>query len=127
MNQLQPIPQTYQHLLILADANTLPPHGLDVLQTAENLMLNLENDLDAESSTLLDREGLVLELFERTRGRQLNHDVVPAFHLQGEGLDDALPRVIRVAEGRAGVQSQGSFPAVQGFVVLVLRWDMLLA
>lgn len=85
-------------------------------------MLDLEHDFDAKSGTLLDREWLVLELFERTRSRQLDHDVGPAFHLQGEGLDDALPRVIWIAEGRAGVQSQGSFPAVQGFVVLVLKW-----
>lgn len=59
--------QTYQHLLILADTDTLPSHGLDVLQTAQNLMLDLEDDLDAESGSLLDRERLVLELFERTR------------------------------------------------------------
>lgn len=82
-------------------------------------MLDLENDLDSESGTLLDREGLVLQLVERAGGRQLDHDVRTPLDLQRQGLDNALPRVVGVADGSAGVQSQGGLPAVQGLVVLV--------
>lgn len=52
--------RTHQHLLILANTNALPLNDLEILQTAEDLMLDLEYGLDAEIGPLLDRERLVL-------------------------------------------------------------------
>jgi len=58
-----------KHFLILAHANTLALNGMNVFQTAENLMVDLESHLDLELGTFLDGEGLVLEGFYGFRGR----------------------------------------------------------
>lgn len=75
-------------------------------------MLDLENGLNPEISTLLDRKRLVLEPIKRARGGQVDDDIVAPRHLQREGLDDAFPGVVGVADGSASVQTQGGLPAV---------------
>lgn len=81
--------------------------------------MHLELDLDAEGRSLLDCKWLFLERLEGTGRRQLNHHVGTALDLQGEGLDDAFSGVVGVADRVAGVEAEGGFPAVQGFVILV--------
>lgn len=51
---------TYQHFLILAHANTLPLHNLDIMQTAQDLMLYLELRAHGELCALLDLKRLIL-------------------------------------------------------------------
>jgi len=84
-------------------------------------MVHLEDDLDPESSTLLDRKRLVLETLQSAGGGEVNKDVGAAFDFESERLDDAFAGVVGIANGVAGVQTQRGFPAVEGFVVLVCR------
>ena len=72
---------TYQHLLVLADANALALHHLDILQSTQDLMLDLENDLGAELGALLDHEGFLLELLQGIGTRQVHHDIWTARRL----------------------------------------------
>lgn len=116
--------RTHQHLLILANTNPLPLNNLEILQTAEDLMLDLEYGLDAEIGPLLDRERLVLQPVERARSGQVDDDIIAALDLQCQRLDDAFSRVVRVGNRRAGVQAQRRFPPVQGLVVLVC-WGVM--
>lgn len=78
-----------------------------------------EDDLDAEGGALLDREGLILERIEGSRGGHVDDHILASLDFQGQGLDDALSGIVGVADGFAGVQAQGGFPAVEGFIVLV--------
>lgn len=82
-------------------------------------MVHLEDNLDPERGTLLDRERLVLETLESAGGGEVNKDVVAAFDFESERLDNAFAGVVGVADGVAGVQTQRGFPAIEGFVVLV--------
>jgi hypothetical protein len=81
--------------------------------------VHLELHLDAEGRSLLDCKRLVLERLEGAGRGQLNHHVGAALDLQGEGLNDAFSGVLGVADRVAGVEAQGGFPAVQGFVIFV--------
>ncbi len=74
--------------------------------------MDLEGHLDAEVGTLLDPEGLVLQLVNCALGRDIDHDVGATFDLKGEGLDDACSGVLGVANRLAGVETEGGFPAV---------------
>lgn len=88
-------------------------------------MVHLEDDLDVEGGTLLDREGLVLEGLERIGSRQVNHNIGASLHLQGKRLDDALSGVIGVANGSSSGQTQGGLPAVERLVVRVCECSEL--
>lgn len=56
-----------QHLLVLADTNALSLHDLDVLQAAQDVMLDLESGLHAELGSLFDGERLRLQRLKRAR------------------------------------------------------------
>lgn len=86
-------------------------------------MVDLEGDLDAELGALLDREGLVLEFLEGAGRGNIDHDIGAAFDFKGEGLDDTCSRIVGVSDGVASGQTEGGFPAVERFVVLV--WLLL--
>lgn len=107
-----------QHLLILADTNTLALDHLQVLETTQHLMVDLEDNLDVELSTLLNGERLVLKTVDSSGGGQVDHDVGTALDDQGQRFDHAL-RVTRLADRAAGVQAQRGLPAVEGLVILV--------
>lgn len=107
-----------EHLLVLADTDTLALNGLDVLEATENIVVDLENDLDVELGTLLDGEGLVLEAVDGLGARQLDHDVGATLGDQGQRLDHALG-VVGLTDRVTGIQAQGGLPAVHGFIVLV--------
>ncbi len=51
----------YNHLRVLGDADALALDDLDVVEAAEDLVLDLELGAHGEFGTLLDLEGLVLE------------------------------------------------------------------
>lgn len=50
---------THNHLLILANSNSLPLHDLHIVQSTQNLMLNLELRSHAELDSLLYSEWLL--------------------------------------------------------------------
>jgi hypothetical protein len=97
---------TTQHLFILADPDSLPLDDLKVLQAAQNLVVYLENALDAESGTLLDGEWLVLESLKRALGGKFDDYIWTSLDLESEGFDDALSGVVRVSNGLTGVEAQ---------------------
>lgn len=107
-----------QHLLILANTDTLALDHLQVLETTQHLMVDLEDHLDVELGTLLDGEGLVLESVDGSRGGQIDDDVGTALDNQGQRFDDTL-RIAGLADGVAGVQAQRGLPAVEGLIILV--------
>lgn len=88
-------PQTHNHLLHLT-LQQPPVDDLDVLQPAQDLVLDAEARLHAERRALLDREGVLVERLERAGLRQVDDDVRPALDLEAERQDDDLARVLRV-------------------------------
>ena len=73
---------TYQHLLILANPYALALDDLQVLETAQNIVLDLEDNLDPERRAFFDSEGLVFQRLKRTRGREIDHHILTSFHLE---------------------------------------------
>lgn len=82
-------------------------------------MLDLELRLHAELRALLDSERLVLELLERAGRLEVDDDVGAAFDFEAEREDDALARVVGVAEGLAAAEAERLFPLAEGLVILV--------
>ena len=110
---------TYQHLLILTNANPLPLNDLHILQPRQNLMMNLKGDLDTKRRPLFDLERFILEGVDGVGRGEIDDHVGTTFDRQGEGFDDAFARVGRVADRGAGVEAERGFPSVESFVVLV--------
>lgn len=108
----------YHHLLHLV-ADTHACDLLEVLQTGENLMLDLELRLHAERSTLLDDEGLLLESLKSTGGLEIDDDVGAALDLEAKRVDDAFAGVAGVRNVLALTETEGGFPLVQGLILLV--------
>ena len=92
---------TYHHLLQLI-AHWASGDLLEVLQAREDLVLHLELRLHAELGTLLDDEGLALELVNGAGRPKVDDDIGAAFDLEAERLDDAFARVIGVGQRLAG-------------------------
>ena len=113
---------TYQHLFILPDSDTFPFDDLQVLQTAQHVMLDLEIGFHAELGAFFDDERLALEGFYAAWRGQVDDHVRTAFHLESERLDHAAASVTgRHCEWSASGDAERGFPAVEGFVVLVWR------
>lgn len=112
---------TANHLARLAtgDPDLAAPDRLDVVQAAQNLVLHLELGLHGELGTLLDGEGLLLEVLQRPGRRQVDHDGLPAGRLHGERVDDAHARVVGVGQVVAAAEAEGLLVALEGLVVLV--------
>lgn len=108
-----------QHLLILGHRDPLALDNMHVFQSTQHIMVYRKLDLGVELGAFFDRERFVFERLEGVGARQVERDVWAAGGFNGEGLDDAFARVVGVADGVAGVEAQGGFPAVEGFVVLV--------
>jgi hypothetical protein len=99
----------YHHLLHLL-ANSQALDNLEIFQASQDLMLNLELGLHAESSALLDGEGFALERLDSTRGPQVNDDVFSTFDLKTEREDDTFAGVVGVRDVLALTEAEGSFP-----------------
>jgi hypothetical protein len=65
-------------------------------------MLHDEGSLDAERRALLDRKGFFLERFEGAWSAEIDCDVRSILDFKGEGLYDAFPGIVWVADGLAG-------------------------
>ncbi len=74
---------TYNHLLVLADSNTLPLHNLNILQTAQDFMLDLELGRHVELCPLFDLEWLILQGRLRTFGAEIDSDRRTTLTLHG--------------------------------------------
>ena len=110
---------THQHFAILANLNTLTLDNLDILQAAENLMLNLERDDHRELRTLLDLEWLVLKRSLAAGLREVDCDGVAARRLHGQGMDDAYAGVVRVRQVLAAAEAEGLLVALEGLVIRI--------
>jgi hypothetical protein len=85
----------YHHLLhLVADTHTCDL--LQVLQTCQNLVLDLELHLHAESGALLDGEWLALEGLKGARRLEVDDDVGTAIDFETERVDDAFAGVVGV-------------------------------
>lgn len=110
----------YHHLLqLVTDAHA--GDLLQVLEASQDLVLHLELGLHAETSALLDGEGLLLELLEGAGSAQVDDDVLTALDLEAQGEDDAFARVVGVRDVLALAQAQRGLPLLQRLVVLVWR------
>jgi hypothetical protein len=108
---------TPNHLRVLGDADALALDDLDVVQAAEDLVLDLELGAHGELGVLLDLEGLVLERLLAARLGEVDGDGVPAGRVHGQGQDDAHTGVIGVRDRGAASEAQGFLVALEGFVV----------
>ena len=83
-------------------------------------MLHHEVRLHTKLGALLDAERLRLECFQAPGGSQVDGDVGAAFNFQGEGFDYTASLVLGVdGDRRARGYAEGSFPAVERFVILI--------
>jgi hypothetical protein len=93
---------------------------LDVVQTAQNLMLHLELCRHVELGSLLDLEWLVLERLLGARGREVDGNRVTALGVHGEREDNADTWVVWIRDGLATTTKSERFlvPA-ERLVILV--------
>lgn len=96
--------ETHNHLLHLL-LNPHPLHNLHILQTTEDLMLHLEAHFHAEHAALLDREGVVLEVFESAGLLEVDDDVGAAFDFEAQGEDYYAALVGGVGDGGAAADA----------------------
>lgn len=92
---------------------------MEVLQTGQNVVLDLELCLHAEPSTLLDGEWLLLESFDSARCAQVDNDIITAFDLESEGEDDTPAGVVGVGDVLALSKTKGLLPLLERLVVLI--------
>jgi hypothetical protein len=98
------IQPAYNHLLHLV-LHAHPAHHLDILQPAQNLMLDLEAGLHAEGGALLDGEGVLVEVLQGAGLGEVDDDVGSALHFKTEGVDDDFARVVGVRNAGAGADA----------------------
>lgn len=83
-------------------------------------MLDLEHCLHAELCAFLDDERLAFELLHASRGGEIDDNVRPAFYFETEGFNYAAAIITRFdGEGNTGSETEGGFPSVERFIVLV--------
>ena len=85
-------------------------------------MLDLEPRLHPECSALLDREGVLVQVFQCAGLSEVDDDVAPALDFETEREDDDLPRVARVGDAFASAEAERLLPFAEGFVVGVCGW-----
>lgn len=109
---------TYNHLLhLLLDAH--PRDDLHVLHAAEDVVLDAETGLHAESRALLDGERLLVEGLEGAGLGQVDNDVRSALDFETQREQDDFTRVVGVGDGLAAAETEGLFPLAEGLIVLV--------
>ena len=110
--------QTYNHLLHLS-LGAHPGDDLDVFHATEDFVLDAEASFHAESGTLLDGEGLLVEGVQGALLGQVDHDVGAAFDFQTQGEQDHFAWVVGVRDGVAAAQAEGLFPLAERLVIFV--------
>lgn len=87
---------TYNHFLILANSDALSLDNLNIMQTAKNLVLDLEFGSHAELGTLLYLEWLVLQSLLTALLGQIDNDGWSSFGIELQREDDAVAGVVGV-------------------------------
>ena len=106
MGQEWQLGKTYNHLALLANLDALALDNLDVVQTTENLVLDLEGSNHGELSTLLDLERLVLEGDLASRGGEVDGYGVSLRGFHSKGVDNADSGVVGVGQILATSQAE---------------------
>ena len=92
---------TDNHLLILGNPNPFPLRNLQILESAQHIMLHNEVGLHAELGSFLDGERFRFERFDGAWGGQINGDVGAPFDFKSERFDNAATLIFRVhVDGR---------------------------
>ena len=117
--------KTHNHLRVLGDPDALSLNDLNVVETAEDLVLDLELGAHGELGSLLDCEGLVLEGVLAAGSGEVNGDGVAAGRVHGQGQDDADSGVVGVRDVGATTETEGLLVSLQGLIASVLREGML--
>ena len=104
------------HLRILGDSDTLSLDNLNVVKTAENLMLDLELGAHGELGTLLDVEGLVLEGGLASRGRESDGDGRTTRGVHGQGENDAVSGVVGVRDIGTAAETEGLLVSLERLI-----------
>ena len=89
---------SYNHLGILGHADALALDDLDVVQAAENLVLNFKLGAHGELGALLDLEWLVFEAIFASRSRQIDGDGIATGGIHGQRQDDTDTRIVGVGD-----------------------------
>lgn len=106
----------YNHLRVLGDLDTLALDDLDVVQTTQYLMLDLELGAHGELGAFLDFKGLVLEALLASRRGQVNRDGVAAGRVEGQSKDDADSGIVGVGNIFAAAQAEGLLVPLERFI-----------
>jgi hypothetical protein len=125
---------TYKHFLLLL-TEPMALHNLEILQTRENLVLDLELDFHAVLGALLDGEWLRLKRLNRTRRAKINRDVRSTLDLLAVrrssptfGVCDLTSRPReRMMQVRGSLGSEITFPEPRPRLSFHLRRDSSLA
>jgi len=103
------------------DADSLALNGLDIVKSAENLVLDLELGGHGEGCSLLDPESLLFKGLETARRSEINDNGVAAGGFHRESLDDADAEVVGVRKVLAAAEAEGSLVALERLIVLICR------
>jgi hypothetical protein len=113
------------HLRVLGNSNTLSLDNLDVVETAKNLVLNLELCAHGEFGTLLDVEGLVLEGGLAARGRKVDGDRRASRRVHCQGENDTDSGVVGVGDVGTAAETKGLLVSLERLIAGVWRIEML--
>lgn len=109
--------ETHDHLAVLGHPDALALHDLDVVQAAQDLVLDAEGGGHGELCAFLDLEGLVLEGVLAPGRGEVDGDWGAAGRVHGQGLDNADARVVGVGEVVAAGETEGFLVALEGLVI----------
>lgn len=110
---------TYDHFRVLGNSDTLALDNLNVVKATQNLVLDLELGHDGELGTLLNLEGLVLEI---ARGRQVDSDGRSAGRFHAKLEDNANSRIVGVGDGGAtAAETEGFLVSLEGLIAFVWK------
>lgn len=104
------------HLGVLGDSDTLSLDDLDVVKTAENLVLDLELGAHGELGTLLDVERLILEGGLASGGREIDGDGRAARRVHGQGENNADSGVVGVGDVSTTAETKGLLVSLERLI-----------
>lgn len=104
------------HFRVLGHADALALDDLNVVQAAENLVLDFESSAHGELGTLLDPEGLIFETVLASGGGEIDGDGIASSGIHGEGEDDADAGVVGVGYVFSITQAERLLVSLKRFV-----------